>query len=79
MKAVMTKCPADFSETGEQMECSTPLSAVDKRHTGCTAEGICLCSGPYAKPVPETYEGMPFLFLAMALPLFGIAYPQMSK
>ena len=57
LRATLTQCPADFSKTGERMECSSVLSSPDRRHTGCTAEGTCLCKPPYAKPPMDIYEG----------------------
>ena len=79
LRATLTQCPADFSNTGERMECSSVLSSPDKRHSGCTAEGICLCKPPYEKPPMETYEGLshsrdsltPFLPNVINCPILG--------
>ena len=57
LRATITKCPGDFTSTGERMECSTPISASDKRYTGCNDDGTCSCKEPYAKPLEYTYEG----------------------
>ena len=57
LRATITKCPGDFTSTGEQMVCSTPTSASDKRYTGCNDDGTCSCKEPYAKPLEYTYEG----------------------
>lgn len=60
MRAVYTMCPADFTEAGEQLICSSPVNAPDsqKRYTSCSSDGLCNCKGQYAKPLPEVYDGM---------------------
>ena len=65
LKAVYTLCPADFTEDGEQMICSSPVTAPDseKRYTSCSSEGLCNCKAPYAKPLPEVYEGIVLFYL----------------
>ena len=65
LKAVYTRCPADFTEDGEQMICSSAVTAPDseKRYTSCSSEGLCNCKAPYAKPLPEVYEGMLLTYL----------------
>lgn len=76
LKAVYTRCPADFAEDGEQMICSSPVTAPDseKRYTSCSSEGLCNCKAPYAKPLPEVYEGMllSYLLYSAETPCFNV-------
>lgn len=39
--------------------CHTPhdAPAEQRRYSECTAAGECVCTGEYAKPVPEVYAG----------------------
>lgn len=59
LKAVYTTCPADFTQDGKQTICSSPVDAPDseKRYTSCSSDGLCNCKDPYAKPLPEVYDG----------------------
>lgn len=63
LKAVYTQCPSDFTLEGEQMVCSSKTNApvLEQRHTSCTADGTCNCKAPFAKPLPEVYDGMLFI------------------
>lgn len=61
LRATLTQCPADFTDTGERMICSAAVSSPEKRHSGCNADGTCICIAPYLKPPVETYEGQTLL------------------
>lgn len=64
LRAAVSQCPGDFSNTGDRMECSSPVSASDKRYTGCNDDGTCICSPPYQKPIPQPYAGAAPRFVA---------------
>ncbi len=52
LRAVPSMCPADFTPAGAQLLCSSPVGGGGpQRHSGCSAEGVCQCVAPYAKPV----------------------------
>lgn len=59
LRADYTRCPSDFTDDGQEMMCSSLVSAPEsgKRYTGCSADGMCTCKPPYQKPLPEVYEG----------------------
>ena len=57
IRAVLSECPSDFTDDGEEMICSTPKSSAHKRHSGCKPDGTCSCVEPYKKPMAATYEG----------------------
>lgn len=62
MRASLTLCPADFTATGKQLLCSSPLDAdaSQKRFTACQADGTCVCKAPWAKPVENVYPCEPY-------------------
>ncbi|DBB04188.1 hypothetical protein WJX77_010421 [Trebouxia sp. C0004] len=62
LRADYTRCPSDFTDDGQEMMCSSLVSAPEsgKRYTGCSADGMCTCKPPYQKPLPEVYEGLGF-------------------
>lgn len=58
LRATTSTCPSDFTATGDQLLCSSPLSTFDPaqlRYSACLADGTCLCKAPYAKPVESVY------------------------
>ncbi len=59
LQADYTRCPSDFTDDGQEMMCSSLVSASEsgKRYMGCSADGVCSCKPPYQKPLPEVYEG----------------------
>lgn len=59
LRADYTRCPSDFTDDGQELMCSSLVSAPEsgKRYTGCSADGVCSCKPPYQKPLPEVYEG----------------------
>lgn len=59
LRMASTACPASWSVAGEPLMCSSPLGAAEaeRRYSQCTAEGQCVCSGQYAKPVPQVFPG----------------------
>ncbi len=59
LRADYTRCPSDFTDDGQELMCSSLVSAPasGKRYTGCSADGVCSCKPPYQKPLPEVYKG----------------------
>ncbi len=59
LRADYTRCPSDFTDDGQEMMCSSLVSAPESgtRYTGCSADGVCTCKPPYQKPLPEVYKG----------------------
>lgn len=58
LKAARNVCPVGFDAgDASPLICSTRQDATEKRYEGCTADGQCLCTGQYAKPVPEVVPG----------------------
>ena len=57
LRATLSDCPADFSSTGEQLVCSSPLNGdpSQQRYTECASDGTCVCKPPYDKPVDNVY------------------------
>uniref|UniRef100_A0A1D1ZTQ2 EGF-like domain-containing protein n=1 Tax=Auxenochlorella protothecoides TaxID=3075 RepID=A0A1D1ZTQ2_AUXPR len=61
LKAARNVCPVGFDAgDASPLICSTRQDATEKRYEGCTADGQCLCTGQYAKPVPEVVPGLGF-------------------
>ena len=75
MRTVLTKCPASFTESGEQLICSSPINGPpsSQRYDHCTAEGTCTCKDPWKKPEGSTYTGE---ILCSTLILFSNAFLQ---
>ena len=57
LRASLSKCPGDFTDAGESVECSSLVNSSDKRFTGCNDDGTCQCKAPYQKPLATTYSG----------------------
>ena len=61
LRATLSDCPADFTATGQQLLCSSPLNgdASQQRYTECAPDGTCVCKAPYDKPVDDVYPCEP--------------------
>ena len=59
VQALTAQCPASWGDAGEPLMCGSPLGAPEgeRRYSECTAEGECVCSGQWAKPVPTVFPG----------------------
>lgn len=59
LRASLDRCPATFDNSGTKLMCSTPADApeAERRFSECTPTGECVCTGPWAKPVPEVHPG----------------------
>ena len=59
LRATLDRCPSSFAEDGTPIMCGTRRDTpeADRRYSECTAAGECVCTGEYAKPVPEVYPG----------------------
>lgn len=59
LRASIEACPSDFDAAGDVLVCKTRADApeAERRYSECTATGECVCTGPYAKPVPEVFPG----------------------
>lgn len=59
LRATATRCPSDFDASGNQLVCQTRADApeAERRYSECSDAGQCICTGQYAKPVPEVYDG----------------------
>jgi hypothetical protein len=61
LHATLTPCPASFdAATATPLQCQTAEGAAEeeRRYSGCSAEGECVCTGPYARPVPTVFDGI---------------------
>lgn len=61
LHATLTPCPASFdAATATPLQCQTAEGASEKerRYSECSAEGECMCTGPYERPVPTVFEGI---------------------
>lgn len=59
LKATLDRCPASFDPDSAHVLCGTRSDAPDaeRRYSECTPAGECVCTGAWAKPVPEVVPG----------------------
>ncbi|GAB4820407.1 hypothetical protein N2152v2_007453 [Parachlorella kessleri] len=62
LRATLDRCPSSFEEDGTPVLCGSRRDAPEggRRYSECTAAGECVCTGEFAKPVPEVYPGLGF-------------------
>lgn len=65
LAASKSQCRASYDlSTGQPLVCSSPRDAgpgePSRRYSECSAQGECICTPPYAKPVPQVVPGIGF-------------------
>ena len=79
LRATLSICPADFTASGEELLCSSPLTAdaSQQRYSACLPDGTCACKPPYAKPVENVYpcESPPPMMCHCPLLPFSVIAP----